>query len=143
MAEDEVADWQQRRRDAAAEQAEALRRREAAESQRARAMVRDFVAAAREAGLPPERLKARSYDGRASYRTDVQGWYVRRNRTIGVGEDGSFYILNVPPTLSGRWRGVTLTPSDPPLVVGRGGRDGESIALEDLLRQRLEAGADF
>jgi len=35
---------------------------------------------------------------------------------------------------------VKLTPSPPPLVVGRGGRDGESSELVDLLKWRLEAG---
>jgi hypothetical protein len=52
-------------------------------------------------------------------------------------------VLNVPATFSARWRGVEVAASDPPLVVGRGGRDGESIDLPQLLAQRLEAGADF
>jgi hypothetical protein len=60
-----------------------------------------------------------------------------------VGEDGSFYILSVPGGLRARFTGVTVPPSDPPLVVGAGGRDGESIPLPDLLRLRLDAGDDW
>jgi hypothetical protein len=37
-------------------------------------------------------------------------------------------------------RGVTLRPADPPLQVGAGARDGESIALDVLLTMRLDAG---
>jgi hypothetical protein len=131
--------WAQRRRDAAAEHAAAQERRRAAESERARALVADFVAEARARGLPTTSLTARAYDGRSTYRTGLTGWYVRRNHTIGVGEDGEFYVLSVPTSWRARFRGATVAPSDPPLVVGAGGRDGESIGLADLLRQRLDA----
>jgi len=39
-----------------------------------------------------------------------------------------------------RLRGVTVEPQDPPLQVGRGARDGESIDLDALLARRLDAG---
>jgi hypothetical protein len=35
---------------------------------------------------------------------------------------------------------VKLKPSPPPLVVGRGGKDGESDDLINFLNRRLEAG---
>jgi len=37
----------------------------------------------------------------------------------------------------GRWRTVRIEPTAPPLEVGRGARDGESITLDRLLEQRL------
>jgi hypothetical protein len=45
--------------------------------------------------------------------------------------------------LRGRLAGVHVEPSDAPLQVGAGGRDGDSVALDVLLRLRLEAGSDF
>jgi hypothetical protein len=73
------------------------------------------------------------------YRTGLTGWYLRRNGTIAVDERGDFYVMSAPTSLQSRLQGATLTPSDPPLVVGAGGRDGESIPLPDQLRQRLDA----
>jgi hypothetical protein len=46
-------------------------------------------------------------------------------------------VLNVAPTTFGRWRTVRVDPSPPPLVVGRGGGDGETFALDELLEMRL------
>jgi hypothetical protein len=92
----------------------------------------------RERGEVPVRLRARVAGRRTTYRTGHLGWYVRRNRTLAVGEDGSFLILEVPASLRSRIGGVDIAPSDPPLVVGRGARDGETIDLADLLAQRLE-----
>ena len=132
-------DWRARRSDAAAEQARALAARQAAESERARAMLAQFVADAQRSGPAPVPLRARSYDGRHRYRTRTTGWYLKRNETVAVGTDGEFYLLGVPSTVGALLRGVTLEPSDPPLVLGKGGRDGESIDLADaleLLRER-------
>jgi hypothetical protein len=47
--------------------------------------------------------------------------------------------MSAPTSVRSLLRGTTLAPSDPPLVVGAGGRDGESIPLPDLLRQRLDS----
>jgi len=43
----------------------------------------------------------------------------------------------VAPERFGRWRRVQVTPTPPPLQVGRGARDGESVALDVLLETRL------
>ena len=45
--------------------------------------------------------------------------------------------MSAPTSAVARLRGPRLAPSDPPLVVGLGGRDGESMPLADLLAVRL------
>ncbi|WP_211289504.1 hypothetical protein [Luteimicrobium subarcticum] len=73
-----------------------------------------------------------------SYRTPLQGWYVRNDRTMAVGTDGELYVLSGPRTWTGTLRGVTPRPVDePPLVLGAGSRDGESIDLDAALRRTL------
>ncbi|WP_392542257.1 hypothetical protein [Oryzobacter telluris] len=114
-----------------------------AEARRTAPMVSAFAEAMRAAGVEPTRLRARPYSGSGSLRTDVVGWYVRRDRRAAVGTDGHWYVLVVAPSLRGRLAGIHLDPSDAPLQVGAGGRDGDSVALDVLLRIRLEAGADF
>ena len=49
-----------------------------------------------------------------------------RTRRLAIGDDGAYYILTVPGGLKERLRGVTLKPSPPPLIVGKGGRDGDT-----------------
>ena len=117
---------------------EAQRRRSARESAKAQVLVDRFVAQATQAGLATEELTARPWSGRGRYRTGVVGWYLRRDRSLGVGLDGSYYVLVVAPERFGRWRTVALDPTPPPLQVGQGGRDGESIALKNLLELRLQ-----
>ncbi|WP_053203657.1 hypothetical protein [Jiangella muralis] len=135
--------WREQRREALQSHADALARKQAAETERAKAIVADFVAAMTTAGIAPGPLRARVADGAVRYKTGLRGWYVRRNRAMAVGEDGAFYLLDVPRSARSRLAGVRIAPSDPPLQVGVGARDGESMPLERLLRQRLEAGADF
>ncbi|HMM95172.1 hypothetical protein [Phycicoccus sp.] len=114
-----------------------------AEARRTAPMVAEFAAAMRAAGVEPTRLRARPYSGSGTLRTDVEGWYVRRDHRAAVGTDGLWYVLVVAPSLRGRLTGVHVDPSDAPLQVGAGGRDGDSVALEVLLRLRREAGPDF
>lgn len=135
--------WRERRTADARAQADALARRKRTEHEQARELLRDFVAEATRRGLEPIPLTARSYSGGARYRTHVRGWYIRRNGALAVGTDAEFYPLTVPGSLRGRLAGVRPQPAEPPLVVGAGGRDGDSIPLADLLRRRLDAGADW
>jgi hypothetical protein len=135
----EEANWRDQRREALAAQAAALERRQAAETAQARALISDFVREMNRLAIPPVSLRARVPDTKTSYRTDIAGWYLRRNRSLGVSVDGDFYILDVPASIRARLVGIRLEPADPPLVVGRGARDGESIPLEKLLKLRLEA----
>ncbi len=131
-----------RRRAELSERAEyhvqAHRRRSEEESAKAQVLIDRFVARAEQRGLPSEELTARPWSGRARYRTGIVGWYLRRNRSVGVGVDGRFYVLNVPPVRFGRWRTVRVDPTPPPLVVGKGAGDGEVFDLDVLLQQRLQ-----
>ncbi|RKF26965.1 hypothetical protein [Micromonospora globbae] len=135
-------DWAERQRRAARAHAEADARRRAAEHAKAAEIVAWFVAEAARRGLRPTRLTARSYDGRGRYRTRLTGWYVDRARTRAVDVDGRWHLLTVPGGLRARLFGAEPEPSPPPLVVGEGGRDGESIPLRTLLTRRLDAGND-
>jgi hypothetical protein len=115
----------------------ANRRREAEEAAKAQVMIDAFVERAKQAGLPTEELTARPWSGSGRYKTGVVGWFLRRNGSVGVDTDGRFYVLNVPPVTFGRWRTVHIEPSPPPLIVGKGGGDGETFALDELLEMRL------
>ena len=117
--------------------AEALARRQRAETAQARVLIEQFLRDAATRGVPPTPLAARSYDGRSRYRTPLRGWYLRRNETVAIGTDGEFYVLTVPASLRSRLSGVTPPPSDPPIILGKGGRDGESIDLADALARVL------
>ena len=117
---------------------EEQRRRSEQESAKAQVLVDRFVAEASRAGLATEELTARPWSGRGRYRTGVVGWYLRRDRSVGVAVDGRYYVLVVAPERFGRWRTVPIDPTPPPLQVGRGARDGESVALDVLLEMRLQ-----
>jgi len=66
-----------------------------------------------------------------------QKWIDRTEIPSDKARYGSFYVLGVPSSLRALLTGVTLSPSDPPIVLGKGGRDGESVALDALLELRL------
>jgi hypothetical protein len=121
----------------AAYHAAANRRRAEEESAKAQAKIDRFVERAKQAGLPTEELTARPWSGSGRYRTGVEGWFLRRNGSVGVGTDGRFYVLNVAPVRFGRLRTVRIEPSPPPLVVGKGAGDGEVFDLDELLEKRL------
>ena len=111
-----------------------------AESAKARVLVEQFARDALAAGITPERLSARAYNGSTRYKTQVMGWYLKRDRSLGVSTDGVFYVLSTAGGLSARLRGVTIEPGEPLLEIGRGARDGESMPLADALANRLAAG---
>ena len=137
MTDSSGADWAARRRDAATEHAARLDRARSAEAEQAGQLLADFVRDARDRGLPAVALRARARNGRALYRTGLTGWYLKRNGSIAVDQDCRFYLMSAPTSTVARLRGTHLAPSDPPLVVGLGGRDGESMPLADLLAVRL------
>jgi hypothetical protein len=136
-------EWAANRREAAAEHVAALERRKAAESAQAARLVQDFVREATALGLPTKPLRANADNGRTTYRTQLSGWYLKRDRSLAVDVDGNFYVMSAMSSLRGRFTGVHVAPSDPPLIVGVGARDGESMPLQHLLRLRLDAGDDW
>jgi hypothetical protein len=117
-------------------EAERLRREQ--ESAEAQVLLDRFVEQATAAGLATEELTAKPWTGRGRYRTGVVGWYLRKDHSVGVGQDGRYYLLVVSPERFGRWRTVPVAPTAPTLQVGQGARDGESVALATLLEMRLD-----
>lgn len=134
---EDAARWRERRREAAAHHAEALARRQQAESARAHAMLADFVGQALAGGPAPVPLRVRSFDRRQTYATPLRGWYLRQDQTVAVDVDGEFYVLLAPRSFGAMLRGVRPEPSDPPLILGAGGKDGESIDLVDAIAKVL------
>ena len=141
--DDEQAAWEEQRRQAVAGHAAAFEAGRAAEAAQAAELLADFVRQATERGLTPTVLSAKSFDGRATYRTRVRGWYLKKNKSIAVGEDGGYYVLSVPSSLRARFAGADIRPSVPRLVVGAGGGDGETLPLAQLLQRRLDAGVTW
>ncbi|MEL4356363.1 MULTISPECIES: hypothetical protein [unclassified Luteococcus] len=109
------------------------------EARAAQQLIDEFIAEATRRGIRPEPLKATVMSG-PTVKTDKQGWYLRKNRSIAIGTDGGYYVLTVPGGRLARFTGVALQPTPPPLVVGRGGRDGETGDLKEFLGWRLDAG---
>lgn len=130
-------EWARQRAEAVRVQGERLAARQDAEHVRAEAMLREFVATARTAGPPPEDLRVQGYGGRGTARTGLKGWYLRVDRTLGVSTDGDFYVLTAPIGLLDRVRGVRPDARRPPLTLGAGGKDGESVPLADALDRLL------
>jgi hypothetical protein len=126
------------RAEEAARRAELAAAQERGESVQAQKLIDDFVTEANRRGIAPEPLRATLYSGR-SVKSDKRGWYLRKNKSLAIGEDGSYYVLTVPGGLRERMSGVRLHPSPPPLIVGKGGRDGETGDIANFLQWRLEA----
>jgi hypothetical protein len=129
--------WREKRREDLAAQAAALDRRRAAEAVQARSLVAGFVREMQARDVRPQPLRARVPHTGATYRTNVVGWYIRRNRSLGVDANANYYVLDTAPSVAARLFGVRPDPADPPLIVGVGARDGESRPLEELLAQRV------
>ncbi len=130
-------DWAAHRTEAARIQHERLRARQDAEHQRAEALLEQFMNAIARKPVPAQPLRVRGYGGNFSARTNLHGWYLRIDRTAGVSTQGDFYILTAPLSVLDRVRGVHPEPSRPPMVLGAGGKDGDSIDLVDALERVL------
>jgi hypothetical protein len=116
----------------AALEAQAVR----AEAAQAQVLIDGFVARAKAKRIAPVPLRATLYTGQ-SVKTDKVGWYLRKNQSLAIGEDGAYYILTVPGGLKERLRGVKLQPSPPPMYIGKGGKDGDTGDLQDYLARIL------
>jgi hypothetical protein len=134
--------WRDRRREASIAQAAALQHRKDNETAQARKLLAGFIAKMQALGIEPQPLRAPVVGAGASYRTGITGWYLRKNHSLGADADGNFFILGTQPSLKSRLFGVQVLPSDPPLVVGLGARDGESLPLAQLLDMRIAEAAE-
>lgn len=132
-----MTDWRETRSRAAAERAAALERARETEAAHAQALLDQFVTAATAADLPTTRFVVLGFGGRGRARSDIDGWLLRRNGTIGLGTDGTMYRLTDDLSLLDRFRTVTPRAIPPQRQIGAGGRDGDSIMLEDALERLL------
>lgn len=107
-----------------------------AESESARVLIAKFVSDAVEKGVPAVPLRATLLDG-TPVKTDQSGWYLRVNHSIAIGTDGSYFVLVVPGGWRERLFGAKLVGSDPPMFIGKGGRDGETGDLQFFLDRAL------
>ncbi len=128
-------DWAAQRTEAARLQAERLQERLDALHTKAEGILAEFMPVVTEHGPAPVPLKVLGYGGRGEARTPLKGWYLRGNRTAALGTDGRFYVLIAPLSVVDRVKGVRPTPERPPMVLGEGGKDGESIELEVSLER--------
>ncbi len=123
-------------------QEDARRRQELAdaalrnEAVAAQVLIDEFVATAAARGLRPEPLRALLMDG-TRVKSDQVGWYLNKGQTLAIAPDGRFFKLLTTGGRFARFTGVKLSPSMPPMVVGRGGRDGETGDLKDFLERAL------
>ena len=62
------------------------------EAARAKVLIDEFLAAAKERGLQPRPLKARTLDGH-TVKTDKTGWYLRTNHSVALDTEGNYYSL--------------------------------------------------
>jgi len=121
-------------------QADARRRHELAqaaaqaEARAAQEKLDGFVDRLHAAGAQPEPLQATLLNG-ARVKTGLVGWYLNRARTLAVTPEGDYYQLVTTGSALSRFTGVTPQPAKPTLVIGRGGRDGETGDLSDFLER--------
>ncbi|MDR2973114.1 MAG: hypothetical protein LBV00_00150 [Propionibacteriaceae bacterium] len=106
------------------------------EAAQAQGIIDEFLRQAQARSLPAVELKARTLDSHV-VKTNIQGWYIRNDHSVAIGTDGGYYQLTVAAGFMARIYGVKLQPTPPPLVVGRGGKDGETGDLRDFLARTL------
>lgn len=121
-----------------ASQQRALEKAREAEHEKATAKIRSWIERFTDAGIDPIPLRARPYTGAGTIRTSLVGWYLKNDRSLAIDTEGRFYVMRVDGGLRARLTGADPEPSQAPLVVGRGGRDGETFELDELLQMRLE-----
>lgn len=119
-------------------QADARRRHElaaaavAAEAAAARLQLDAFVARLTAASIDPEPLQATLLNG-TRVKTDKVGWYLNAAQTLAIGPDGTYFQLVTAGGPLARFSGVRIGAGTPTLVIGRGGRDGETGDLADFI----------
>ncbi len=129
-------DWTTRRAEVIRAQEEALRAARRDEHEKATALLREGIAAFEAAGIAAVPLRARTDRG-GSVRTSLRGWYLKKDHSIAVDTEARYYVMRVAGGLAAHFRGEDPEPTEAPLVVGRGARDGETFDLPELLEMRL------
>ena len=129
------ANWVAQRTEAARVQQGRLQARKNAEHEKAEAIIAQQWPIIRQRGPAPVKLEVQGYGGVGRARTNLTGWYLRKNRTVALGTDGKFYVLIAPLSTMDRIRGLKPQPTRPPLIIGEGGKDGETIDLKDALER--------
>lgn len=127
-------DWAAGRREAAAELHRRLEERKRIEAGKAQELIDAFLATAATDAVPPEPLMVKGRRG-GTTRTTLTGWYLKTDNSVAVATDGHFYVLIADLGLKERLRGYTPSPTDPPLIVGEGGGDGETIDMSAALER--------
>jgi hypothetical protein len=117
-------------------QQQALLRAREAEHEKATALIRAAIEDWKAAGIPPVPLRAQPYKGSGTIRTSLVGWYLKKDHTVAVDTEGRYYVMRVDGGIVSRLRGADPRPTQAPLVVGRGARDGDSFDLTELLEMR-------
>ena len=131
-------DWVAQRTKAAAIQADRLSARKNAEHERAEAQLAEFLPVVTAHGPAPVDLVVQGYGGVGQAKSNRRGWYLRNNRTCALGTDGKFYVLIAPLSrFHPVWKKVEVPPTRPPLIIGEGGKDGETIDLADAIERVL------
>lgn len=128
--------WAEQRRRNAQMQASRLAERKAQEHRAARALIQTFVGAAKSAQLPTTELFVTDPKGRRG-KTGLEGWYLKADKSAAISPDGDFFLLEHEISFLDRFRVLTVEASEPPLILGAGGRDGESIDLSEALDKLL------
>lgn len=135
--------WAEQRRKNAEIKAKKLEEQQAAESEQAAGHLQRFVRAANELEVPPAHLEMRDGQGKRKSRTDKTGWYLKADKSMAVDTDGQFYLLTAPLSIKDMILGSHPESSPPPLVLGKGGRDGEQIDLVDALTKVIPTWRDY
>ena len=143
MTVDRAAVWRADRAAAAKVHQDALDHARNSEAEQASELLKDFVKRARAQGIAAVRLHALPYSGAGRYKSNVIGWYLRRDGSIAVDQSGHYYIMKVPRSFGAHFRSVSIPPSQPSLTIGKGGRDGDTIELKTLLELRLAQPSSF
>jgi len=136
-------DWIAQRTEAARVQAERLAQRQSAVHDKAEAQIAKFLPVVLAHGPAPVPLVVTGYGGRGQAKTNLKGWYLRNDRTAGLSTEGKFYVLTAPLSPLERLRGIKIQPTRPPLILGEGGKDGDTIELSEALERVLPGWQKF
>jgi len=128
--------WTDRRQHSARVRADLAAAKRQLESEQAQQLIDQFVTRVLRDGPPAQDIKARTTGGRL-VRTNIRGWYIKADHSVAISTDGGYYQLIVFDSFAAWLRGVHLMASPPPLVVGYGGKDGETGDLKDFLDKVL------